>query len=152
MKKVVFMLALVALVIGSVYAGSVIAAPKSAAGPVVMQAYAGDLMTLTDTEEHDLLRLSFPQLTHISVTAPAGTLNIYNYLADHGFCQVKADMDGDGFNETNIAPLGETASYWGYEFGACYEFDAYGFNVEAWPNYSELPWECRANATVTWVK
>ncbi len=71
MKKAVFILALVAVVIGSVYAGTVIAAPKPAtSGPVQMETLSGrgdqgDFGTLVVVEK------TYPNIRHVSLTMEA---------------------------------------------------------------------------------
>ena len=76
MKKVAFILVLVALVTGSAYAGSVVAAPKPAtSGTVVMGIESGD-DTVTN-ECRGVGTQTYPSVRHVSLTVCAGGLATY---------------------------------------------------------------------------
>jgi hypothetical protein len=159
MKKVALVLALVVLVIGIVASEVAVAGAKSKAGSVVMETYGGQsILVQGEVPPTPLLDLSFGEVKHVSLTVPAGTLMGVNSYQDRGWVEVLTDMDGDGVCESRIAPLGTQNTYCGLRFGASYQFDAYGFVAEAFERTSPdnpaygTPWECRANATVTWVK
>ena len=153
MKKAVFILALVAMVIGSIYAGSALAGAKSKAGSVLMEAFAGDLVVVpAHTENVTLAELSYDGVRHFSLTVPAGNMDVWNWGRDPGWVEVLVDMDGDGACETYIAPIGMQLEYCGKHFGACYQFDAYGFLVKAFNRDPAADWPCRVNATMTCVK
>jgi hypothetical protein len=67
MKKTLFILALVALVIGSVYGGTVIAAPPArTSGPVIMNTLSGS-GTVSDTTGY-IVQRTYTGVRHVSLT------------------------------------------------------------------------------------
>jgi hypothetical protein len=67
MKKVIFILALVALAIGSVYAGSVIGAPAvRTSGPVQITTFSGSKCVGNATDSS--IQYTYPAIRHVSLT------------------------------------------------------------------------------------
>ncbi len=150
MKKIALLAAMAAIIIGLVWAGSVVLGATSRAGSVTMRTYGSDLLTVPAHNDNvSVLDMSFAAVRHFSVTVPTGGLRSDTGISS--FVEVNIDMDGDGVCETPCAPTAVQESYCSLTFAACYQFDAYGYEVLASNRYGD-PWQIRVNVTMTWVK
>ncbi len=155
MKKMAMLAMVAAVVIGLVWAGSVVLGATSRSGDVIMRTYGSDPLTVPGHNDNvSVLDMSFRTVRHFSLTVPAPDLET-SYLEPgvsvHRFIEVIMDTDGDGVCDTWVAPVAMKKHDCGHDYAACYQFDAYGYTVCA-SNRVDDPWTFRVNLTMTWVK